>query len=91
VSSSNSVGVKSDMVEMLNVGEEGAGIRSLKGASDGGSASRKTEGYPILRRTEGWISILIGIGRSWGEKAMGVSASAGVSAAIVSSPPPSGS
>ena len=43
MSSSNSVGVKSDIVEMLKVGEETAVIRSFVDKLDGGSKSRRTE------------------------------------------------
>ena len=45
-------GVKSDMVEMLKVGEEVAVIWSLKGASEGGSAPRRTEGYWMACKME---------------------------------------
>ena len=44
MSSSNSVGIRSDIVEMLDVGEEEVVvIWSLMDVSEGGSASRRTE------------------------------------------------
>jgi hypothetical protein len=73
------VGVKSDMVEMLNVGEETVAIRSSVNGSGEGTTSCVTEEDSVSCKMGEGVAMLIMVGRSWGMKATGVSTSPGIS------------
>ena len=90
MSSPNSVGVKSDILEMLSVGEEIVAIRSSVNRLEEDSISCGAEGDSTLYEMEEGISIPTVIGRSWGVKATGVSTSSGTSVAKVPSSSPPG-
>jgi len=76
--------VKSDIVEMLNVGEKAEVARIPTRVPEEDSTSWKVEGGTVLREMEEGTSIsIVGAGRFWRKKTTGVSTSAGTSATIV--------
>ena len=59
MSSSSSVGVKSEMVEMLSVGEDVAEMWTSTNESGDDSTLRNTDTSPVSCKAGGGISILI--------------------------------
>lgn len=87
MSSSSSVGVKSDMVEMLSAGDETAVVGILTKVSEEEPKSSKMEGGLVPCKAEEGKSVSVAmVGRFWGTKVVGVSACAGDLVAAVSSP-----